>query len=133
MARGACNCGAVAFEIGAPLTDVYICHCSICRRFSGTHGAAVVVVDNTVFKWTRGEDHISTWKKPDAHWHCFFCRTCGSALPGPDSDTRTYIPVGAISDGGENLRVAQHIFVGSKAPWDEIGDSGQQHDEHMRR
>jgi hypothetical protein len=129
MARGHCNCGAVAFEINADLSDVYVCHCSICRRYSGANGAAVVLVDNSAFRWMRGEDQIAVWKKPDADWQSWFCRACGSALPGPNDEARMFVPAGALTDGGERLKVAHHIWVGSKAVWDVIGDSGKQHEE----
>ena len=49
MARGECNCGAVAFEIDADISDVFVCHCSICRKFTGSNGIAVVVIDNNAF------------------------------------------------------------------------------------
>ncbi|MCG8505732.1 MAG: GFA family protein [Sphingomonadales bacterium] len=129
MVTGQCNCGAVAFEVRAELSDVFICHCSICRRYTGSSGIAVVIADNQQFRWLRGEDQIAIWEKPDADWQAHFCRLCGSALPGPNDEARMFIPAGLISDGGENLRVAHHIWVGSKAVWDEIGDSGKQHDE----
>lgn len=127
MAKGNCNCGNVAFEIDAPLSSVFVCHCSICRRFTGAHGVAVVVVNNDAFRWVRGEDQIAMWKKPDADWESWFCKTCGSSLPGPNDASRMFIPAGLISEGGENLQVAHHIFVESRAVWDEIGDAGKQH------
>lgn len=127
MAAGECNCGAVAFEIDAALTDVYVCHCSICRKFTGSNGIAVVVIDNGVFRWLRGEDQITSWKKPGADWHSWFCRVCGSAVPGPNNHSQTFVPAALISEGGDDLRIAHHIWVGSKAVWDEIGDSGKQH------
>ena len=127
MARGECNCGAVAFEIDVTPRDVYVCHCSICRRFTGSSGIAVIVVDNQVFRWVRGEDHISSWKKPGADWHAWFCRVCGSVLPGANDPARMAVPAALILEGGEVLKVAHHIWVGSKASWDEIGDSGKQH------
>ncbi|MEN7344350.1 MAG: GFA family protein, partial [Pseudomonadota bacterium] len=52
MIRGACNCGAVAYEADVDVTDVYVCHCSICRRFSGAQGMAVTVVPSSSFRWT---------------------------------------------------------------------------------
>ena len=58
MAKGQCNCGAVAFEIDVDISNVFFCHCSICRKSTGSNGIAVVVIDNDVFQWTRGEDHI---------------------------------------------------------------------------
>jgi len=129
MATGACNCGAVQFEIDAPLSGVYICHCSICRRSTGSNGIAVVVVRNDQFRWTRGREHIATWKKPDANWQTWFCSVCGSTVPGANDATRMFVPAGAITEGGDALKVIHHIWVGSKAPWDVIGDSGQQHAE----
>lgn len=127
MAQGQCNCGAVAFEIDAELSDVFVCHCSICTRSTGSNGIAVVLVDNGAFRWTRGEAEVSTWKKPDADWQTWFCRICGSPLPGANDDSRTFVPAGLLTSGAEALRVAHHVWVGSKAVWDEIGDSGRQH------
>jgi hypothetical protein len=129
LARGQCNCGAVAFELDADLGDVIVCHCSICRRSTGSNGIAVVVVENSAFRWTRGEENITTWKKPDADWQSWFCRTCGSPLPGKNDESRMFVPAGLISEERENLRVIHHIWVDSRAAWDEIGDSGQQHRE----
>ena len=127
MALGECNCGAVAFEIDAQLSDVFVCHCSICRKFTGSNGIAVTLIDNSAIRWLRGEGQIASWKKPGADWECWFCRVCGSPLPGSNDTSRTFVPVGLISEGGQGLRVAHHIWVGSKAAWDEIGDTGKQH------
>lgn len=127
MAHGECNCGAVAFELTADLSGVFVCHCSLCRRFTGSNGIAVVVVENDAFRWIRGEEHIATWKKPDADWQARFCRICGSSLPGVNDESRMFVPAGLITEGDEGLRVIHHIWVGSKADWDEIGDLGRQH------
>ena len=129
MASGNCNCGAVAFELNLEPSDVYVCHCSICRRATGSNGIAVVVVDNQAFRWTQGEELIATWKKPGADWQTWFCRECGSPLPGVNDEQRMFVPVGLFSDGAAQLKVRHHIWVGSKADWDEIGDSGRQHSE----
>ena len=127
MARGECNCGAVAFEITADPTDIYVCHCSICRRSTGSGSIAVVVVGNEDFRWRRGRQLITAWQKPGHDWRTCFCQRCGSPLPGVNDQARIYVPAGLIVEGGENLQVAHHIWVGSKAHWDVIGDAGQQH------
>ena len=129
MIRGGCNCGAVAYEVNADPSGVYVCHCSICRRLTGANGLAVLVVKNEVFRWIRGEEHISTWKKPDADWRAWFCITCGSTLPGVNDAERMFIPAGSVSEGDEGLQVLHHIWVDSRAPWDEIGDAGKLHSE----
>lgn len=127
MAEGACNCGAVAFEVSAELAAIFVCHCSICRRATGSSGIAVVVIDNDAFRWTCGEDQIATWRKPGADWQTWFCRVCGSTLPGANDESRMFVPAGLISEGGDALKVAHHVFVDSKAVWDEIGDAARQH------
>jgi hypothetical protein len=133
MLRGECNCGAVRYEVDGEPTDVFVCHCSICRRYTGANGIAVVVVPNEAFRWVQGEDQVAMWAKPGADWQSWFCRTCGSALPGQNDPERKFVPAGSIVQGGEALRIAHHVFVGSKAAWDTIGDGGKQHVEQYRR
>ena len=133
MALGECNCGAIGFEISAELSDVFVCHCSICRRATGSNGIAVVVVDNADFRWVRGEENVTSWKMPDADWQIWFCRSCGSPVPGLNDESRMFVPAGLITDGGDSLKVKHHIWVDSKAVWDEIGDAGRQHREAFER
>lgn len=127
MASGSCNCGSVTFDISAPLTDVIICHCSICRRLTGGSGFAVVKVNNDDFRWCSGQEHIRYWVKPGHDWHTHFCGNCGSPLPGINDESSMFVPVGLLLSGTKALRVAHHIWVGSKADWDIIGDQGKQH------
>lgn len=133
MAEGRCNCGAVRFAIDMDLQDVYVCHCSICRRFTGANGIAVLIVPNDKFRLVMGRGDVVTWKKSDGDWQCTFCRHCGSAMPGENSATSMYVPAGSLSAGGETLRVVHHVWVGSSACWDVIGDSGEQHVEGLKR
>jgi len=129
MARGQCNCGTVSYEVTAELSDVFVCHCSICRRATGSNGIAVAIVNNDDFSWTSGQDFITSWKKPDADWQMWFCRSCGSPVPGVNDASRMFVPAGSILEGGDALSVAHHIWVESKASWDEIGDDGRRHPE----
>jgi len=129
VVRGECNCGTVAFELGTQPEEIFLCHCSICRRSTGSNGIAVVIVEKGAFRWLHGEEKIRTWKKPDTDWQTWFCEVCGSPLPGVNDELRLFVPAGLLSEGGVALRVAHHIWVNSKAPWDEIADSGKQHPE----
>jgi hypothetical protein len=127
MLIGECNCGQIAFEITGEHPDVYVCHCSICQCSTGSNGIAVLVIGNEDFSWTRGEHLVSTWKKPGHDWKKWFCRNCGSPLPGENDESRMFIPAGLLSGENIGLKVAHHIWVSSKAEWDVIGDSGKQH------
>lgn len=132
MIAGQCNCGSVRFEIESEPSGIYVCHCSICRRSTGSNGIAVIVVPNDDFRWTGGRENIATWTKPNSHWETWFCKTCGSRVPGPNDSSRMFVPAGLLSETGSGLEVIHHIWVGSKASWDEIGDQGKQHSEAYR-
>jgi hypothetical protein len=53
-------------------------------------------------------------------------------MPGENDPLRMFAPAGCLTEGAETLRVTHHIWVGSKAPCDVIGDSGRQHLEGLR-
>ena len=125
--KGSCNCGSVKFEIRKPVSDVYVCHCSICRKSTGGGGIAVTIVNNDCFSWLEGQRFIKTWSKPNHDWQASFCSECGSPLPGKNDDVASYIPVSLLDTGFETLRIKHHLFVDSKAPWEEIGDDAQKH------
>jgi hypothetical protein len=132
MIRGECNCGEVAFEVGAGVPGLFACHCSICRKATGSNGIVVAVVENQAFRWIRGAEPITPCGKPGTDWQIGFCRTCGSPVPGVNDRNRMFVPAGLITQGGEGLRVIHHVWVGSKAAWDEIGGAGTQHPEGFR-
>ena len=126
--KGECNCGAVSFEVTGPVMGVIQCHCSLCRRYTGTANISVVLADRADFHWRSGADKVSHWRHPGADWESAFCQVCGSPAPGDNDEDRVFIPAGILSEGVDDLKVIHHIFVGSKAAWDEIGDEGEQHD-----
>ncbi|SMF48754.1 Uncharacterized conserved protein [Alteromonadaceae bacterium Bs31] len=124
-AIGECNCGEVSYKVEGELSDVFVCHCSICRKSTGSGGIAVTLVKGSAFEWLSGKDYIVKWSKPDHDWHTFFCQICGSILPGGNDETQIYIPVGTLSSGHENLEVAHHLYTNSKANWEVISDCGK--------
>lgn len=132
MITGQCNCGSVRFELVTNPSGIYVCHCSICRRSTGSNGIAVLVVPNGDFRWTGGQENVQKWTKPNSQWETWFCRTCGSRVPGHNDATRMFVPAGTLLDAVPELKVIHHIWVGSKADWDEIGDQGKQHVEAFR-
>ncbi|TWT17114.1 GFA family protein [Luteimonas marina] len=129
MISGHCNCGSVRFEFEGTAEGVFICHCSICRRATGANGIAVVLVQDEQFRWLQGEEHIVKWSKPDSQWETWFCKTCGSRLPGKNDSERMFIPAGLLPGTGIGLSVRAHLWVDSKAEWDALGDQAQQHAE----
>jgi hypothetical protein len=58
MLTGGCLCGGVRFEIDAPLGPIIYCHCSLCRRVSGSAFVANATVRTEVFRIVAGEATI---------------------------------------------------------------------------
>lgn len=123
IAQGSCNCGNVKFQVAVEITDVYICHCSICRKSTGCGGIAVALVNNNDFIWASGRQLVKTWHKPNHDWQTSFCSNCGSTMPGKNDENTTYIPVSLLDCGYEKLKVKRHLFLDSKASWEEVVNS----------
>jgi len=131
MVRGSCLCGGIRFEYTRAVTGVGMCHCSLCRKVSGSASNAVVLVPEADLKWLSGEDLRQNFVKPTG-WSTTFCRTCGSPVPEKYGGAAAYwVPAGLLDDD-PGLPISGHIFVGSKAPWDEIGGSAPQFQEGIR-
>ena len=123
MIRGSCLCGSVRFQYGKAVTQVGMCHCSQCRKVSGVASNAVIVVPESELEWTSGQELRRVFTKPSG-WKTTFCAACGSPLPQTLPDKQAYwVPAGLLDDD-PGLRIGGHIYVGSKAGWDEIaGDA----------
>lgn len=122
---GKCLCGEVEFEIGGTLPDLYQCHCSLCRKLSGSASDTATFLDREHFGWLKGKERISSFKTPTGY-RSDFCQICGSTVPHLMQNERQYwIPAGLLEGESDSI-VTFHLFVGSKAHWDIIGDDGIQ-------
>ncbi|HEX4475044.1 MAG TPA: GFA family protein [Polyangiaceae bacterium] len=115
--RGACVCGAVAFEIEEPFVAFQYCHCSRCRKKSGSAHCANAFVPKAQFAWLRGEDHVGKFELEGTRWSSAFCKTCGCAAPWLNRPGTTFlVPAGSLDDAiGERPR--RNIHFASRAAW----------------
>ncbi len=121
--RGSCLCGAVAYEMTAPLETVHNCHCSRCRKARAAAHTTNGFTAADGLRFVRGEERLVSYKLPEARaFTQVFCRTCGSGMPRINPQRGiVVIPLGSLDDD-PGRGADDHIFVGSKAPWYEIGD-----------
>ena len=120
---GGCLCGGVRFEVDPPFIRAGHCHCSRCRKHSGTFGLTQARVRREQFRLLQGADLIRVYGKGQGAVKAF-CTTCGSSLFGgtwPDGP-QISIRMGTF-DGDPGIRPQFHTYVGSRAPWDEINDT----------
>lgn len=123
-ATGGCLCGDVRWGLIGRLPPVGFCHCSQCRRVSGTGSNAVLHVKPDRFVWICGEDQRRDYVTPTG-WRTTFCAHCGCPAPHLGGHGRWFVPAGSL-DGDVALNVSGHIFVEDKPDWAVIGDESPQ-------
>jgi len=116
--RGSCLCGAVQYEISGDPQRFYHCHCSRCRKASGTGHASNMIVKATSVKWIKGEELIKVYKVPEAkRFARHFCSLCGSSVPRYTPETGfVVIPAGSL-DGEPASKPQGRIFWDSRVSW----------------
>ena len=121
---GGCGCGAVRFEIGAPLVAARYCHCTRCQRRTGTGSSASAQVEPGSFQIIQGEDRMRAWK-PDGGAEKWFCGDCGSALfsRDPEDATKVAVRLGSF-DEDPGIRPTVRQFVAYAAAWEPLPDDG---------
>jgi hypothetical protein len=121
---GGCGCGAVRFEVTAPLESANYCHCTRCQRRSGTAASANARPEPGSFRILSGEERLRAWR-PAGGWEKWFCGDCGSALFSrhPHDPERMSIRLGAF-DGDPGIKPSLRQFVAYAAPWEAIPDDG---------
>lgn len=124
--RGGCECGAVEYEVADAFEYALICHCSNCRASSGSMFKPFGGIARDRLRVLKGEDSLLVWG--DLVANHTRCAVCGSLLFSVVSP-RVHVAYGSLEDEPTRKPEA-HIFVGSKAPWEEILDDLPQFDEY---
>jgi hypothetical protein len=121
--QGGCLCGAVRYQIAAPLGIAEHCHCSMCRKAHAAAFSTNAVVPADAFHVTEGEKFLSQYaSSPNRQKN--FCSRCGTQLfiRRLDETEFTVVTLATI-DGDPGTRPARHVHTASKAPWYEVSDA----------
>lgn len=115
--KGSCLCGAVRFTVTGEPQRFYHCHCSRCRKASGTGHASNLFVKGAL-SFESGEAEVVHFKLPTAQrFTNSFCRICGSRMPRfIESLGMVFLPAGAL-DGEPGFAPQARIFTGSRTAW----------------
>lgn len=116
---GGCLCGATRFEVFGAFDGFFLCHCSRCRKDTGSAHAANMFSSTATIAWLTGREKIKTYGVPGTRHVRSFCSECGAALPSLQMDgTLLVVPAGSV-DGEIDIRPTAHICFASRATWDE--------------
>ncbi|TIX01513.1 MAG: GFA family protein [Mesorhizobium sp.] len=132
MARklaGKCLCSAVQYAVTDEFAYAANCHCSNCRRTTGSAFKPFAGIEREKFVLIEGEDKLLIFG--DQSGHDAHCGRCGSLLYSLVRDgAYVHVAMGTLVDDPA-IRPTAHIFVGSKAGWFTITDDLPQYQEHV--
>ena len=109
---GHCLCGAVKFTATPTRMEMGVCHCSMCRRWSGGVFMAVdcgtsVVVDDS--------NQLGVYKSSGYGERCF-CKACGSTLFWRMQDGSANVVAAQAFDDASGFAFASEIFTDAQPP-----------------
>src|SRR3569623_1993206 len=116
--NGSCLCGAVRYEVVGDLQRFYHCHCSRCRKSSGTGHATNLMLANARILFSHGEALLKRYKVPDAErFTRQFCSECGSSVARFVLEINVVVvPAGSL-DSPVPIQPQARVFWDSRAEW----------------
>jgi hypothetical protein len=128
MLSGKCFCGAVRYAVADDFVYAANCHCSNCRRTTGSAFKPFAGIERDKLTLMRGQDDLMIYG--DEEGNNTHCKRCGSLLYSVvRAGAYVHVAMGTLVDD-PTIRPAMHIFVGSKAPWFTITDDLPQFEGH---
>jgi hypothetical protein len=122
MHKGSCLCGRVRYEVTGDIGDFGYCHCTSCRKASGTAHAANAPVQRSQFLLTSGVEELREFESSPGKVRVF-CGRCGSPLY---AYLRSNLDVIRIRLGSLDTAFTEtpraHTWVSDKASWEPIED-----------
>ena len=123
---GACLCGAVEYAVLDEFEYAANCHCSLCRRATGSAFKPFAGIQQAKLELVSGHDAVLTYGD-EAAAHDVHCGRCGSLLYSVVREgTYVHVTMGTLIDE-PTIKPSMNIFVGSKANWHQINDDLPQH------
>lgn len=105
--RGGCVCGRVRYSVKGDPLRVGICHCTDCRRTSGSAFTFYAIWPLPVFS---GEGTTSSYKGRS------FCPACGSRMFSLN-ETEAEIMVGTLDDAPSEQVPQYELWTPRREPW----------------
>ncbi|WP_086313777.1 hypothetical protein A5821_001314 [Enterococcus sp. 7F3_DIV0205] len=120
--KGACFCEAVQFELNLKNLDLTICHCSMCRKLTGSTGFASLEAGESLH--LMNTDGLSILDSSTVGERAF-CNKCGTSLFYRFKSSNEYfVPPAIISDlPEENIKLIEEIFYDNKPCYYEFSNN----------
>jgi len=123
--NGRCLCGKVHYAVEDQFVYALNCHCSQCRRATGTAFKSFAGIEREKLRVTQGGNALLIFGAELTH--DARCKTCGSLLYSVVREGQhAHVTLGTLPDS-PSIRPTAHLFVRSKAPWFSITGALPQH------
>ena len=74
---GGCLCGAIRYEVNAPKSENWYCHCRMCQKWTGSAVATDAIIAKSDIRITKGEPKFY---RSSSFAERGFCADCGSPM-----------------------------------------------------
>ncbi|KAI2609952.1 Mss4-like protein [Hypoxylon fragiforme] len=120
--QGGCLCGKIRIEYEGDSSPVALCHCTDCRKVSGSAYSTNILVPSATLKVVSGTPKIftitaDTGRPITSH----FCGDCGTTLwrDGPGLGDRCALKAGTLDDPNaiNETKPSLEFFVPRRANW----------------
>lgn len=125
---GGCLCGKVTFEVINDFKQFHLCHCSECRKITGSAHASLLFASPNNINWLSGVENIKRFDSPNWDLTKAFCTECGSGVPYlSKSGESLVVPAGSLNDDPD-ITPQDNIFWSERAGWYDEGKSAIHYD-----
>jgi hypothetical protein len=120
LLNGSCLCGAARYQVPDEFVYALICHCSQCRRATGSAFKPFAGIEREKLALVGGRETVLRYGNDSTH--DVHCARCGSLLySNIGTGPYLHVTLGTLVDD-PSIRPTAHIFTGSKATWERIND-----------
>lgn len=119
LRKGSCLCGRITLEVRGAMREVVGCHCTQCRKQTGSYYMATNAPDEALT--VHGEENL-TWYRASESARRGFCSHCGSALFWKHDDHPFTSVMAGCFEAPTGLKLTRHIFVADKGDYYDLND-----------
>ena len=114
---GGCLCGKVTFEVLNEFKQFHLCHCTECRKITGSAHASILFASAENIKWLSGIENIKQYDSPQFDLSKAFCTECGCGVPFITKNGKVLvIPAGSLN-GNPDIAPQDNLFWTERAGW----------------
>jgi len=133
MYEGSCLCGNIKYQIASDISDFGYCHCTSCRKASGSAHGANAGIQRKDLSLSDSSRSLREYESSPGKFRVF-CSNCGSPIYAYLAKTPDLIRIRLGSlDTSFTKHAKAHTFVSDKAPWEIIHGNLPQFEEWASR